>query len=1040
MTGGDHMITKIISVSLRHRLLTAAVALAIVSTGWYSFSKLSIDAFPDISPNLVQVFAEVDGMAPEEVEQLVTRPTETAMRSIPGVEKIRSISSLGLSTVNIYFSDSTDIYLARQLVAERLKTAEENIPEGAGLQHGLEIGPLTSGTGKILAYYMDAGDRDIVETRTLHEWIVKPGIETVSGVAKVISQGGYLKQYEVELSPEKLLAYGLSPLDVSQAIKDNNVNIGAGIITRGSEEIVVRTIGRVNTAEEIGNIAIKSADGKPVLIRDAGEVKSGKAFRRGVAILDGKSEVVAGGVYKAHRANSFSVISDLRKRIDELNDTLPEGIRIVPYYDQADLITGSINTVKNALIIGLVLVSIIAFLFLSNLRNALIIVCSMLFSLLFGVTLLKKAGMSGDLISLGGMAIALGMIIDAAIIIVEKMQTAVNTSCNEETLKQGILEAAQEVGRPIFFVVFVIAIVFLPIFTLGEVEGKMFRPLAFAVVATMAGSLIYALLISPLLFNILHRFDKNCTGHAPGKYLAPMLNLYESLVRKAVIRPGRMVVICLIILILGVTGFMRLGREFIPALKEGTINCFVYMNPNVALDEIRKVCTEISRIAREVPEIKNVIADIGYGEIGPHMHHTNYGCITITLKKQPFWKNGRSQEEVILALDEKLSNILGVSISFSQPIAHEIDELISGAGAEVVIKIFGDDMEQLREMARKVEQAVSGVPGASDLQVEQTDGQTQMLVIPDNSALARFGMNKRDLQEIVRQALTGTVAGEVFEGQQSFRILVRLDRRFQENQDAIANLLIKGPSGEHIRLGSLAQIKTLTGLRQISRENTRRYISVLSNVRGRDVGSFVADARRAVSQANILSPGYRIEWGGQFELQQAANRRLAIVIPITLVIVILILCGLFNSLRLALFIVLNIPLALVGGVFGLFIFGENVSIPSSIGFIALFGIALTDGLVLINKFELLRDRSKSIIDVTIHGCRSKFRPVLMTTLTTVLGLVPLILSTGTGSEIQRPLAIVVVFGLITSTVVTLFVMPTIYCLVENRWPRSPVNQ
>jgi cobalt-zinc-cadmium resistance protein CzcA len=1028
------MLTSVISVLLRHRLLAAVIVALIVGSGVFAIRELPIDAFPDISPNLVQVFAEVDGMAPEEVEQLVTFPTETAMRSIPGVQRIRSISSLGLSTVNIYFRDNMDIYLARQLVSERLKTAEENIPEGAGLLHGLEMGPIASGMGKILAYYMDAGTRDVSDVRTLHEWVVKRGIETVPGVAKVISQGGYLKQYEVELSPEKLLAYRLSPLEVSRAIEANNANVGAGIITRGSEELVVRTLGRVGTVAEIGNIVVKTVEGRPVLVSDVGRVFVGKAFRRGVAILDGEREVVLGGIYKLHGANSFNVITDIRRRIAELNATLPQGIRIVPYYDQSELVLGSISTVRYALVLGLVFVSVVAFLFLGNLRNALIMVCSMPFALLFGIACLERAGFSGDLISLGGMAIALGMIIDAAIIIVERMQTAAAQEARHDASK-AVVQAGREVGRPIMFAVFIVCMVFLPIFTLGEVEGKMFRPLAFAVVVAMAGSLLYALLIAPVLFSVLHRFDRKRAGHGPGKRLGPVLDRYEACLRKTVVRPVTMLAVCLLVLAIGVFGFVTLGREFVPTLQEGTINAFVYMNPNVALGEIKKTCATLSRVAREIPEIKNVVADIGYGEVGPHMHHTNYGCITITLKRRAFWKKARTQEEVVEALDERLRGTLGVSIGYSQPIAHELDALIAGAGAEVVIKIFGDDMKRLKALAGDVEHVIAGIPGTGDLRVEQTDGQTQMQVVLDDARLARYGLNKREVQDIVRQALTGVEVGAVFEGQKSFRILVRLDRRFQEDRDALANLLIRPPSGEALRLGDLADIRTMTGLRQISRENTQRYISVLCNVRGRDVGTFVREAQRAVAGAGLLPPGYRIDWGGQFELQQAANRRLAVVVPITLAVVIASLCGLFGSVRLAFLILVNLPLALVGGIVALGMFGENLSIPSSIGFIALFGIALTDGVVLISKFEQIRNKGQPVMDAVTEGCRSKFRPVLMTTLTTVLGLVPLILATGTGSEIQRPLAIVVVFGLATSTVVTLFAVPTFYLWTESRWPR-----
>ena len=1029
------MIEQIIHIGLKHKLLALITTVAVCALGVASLSKLSIDAFPDISPNLVQVFAEVDGMAPEEVEQLVTRPTEIAMRNIPGVQKIRSLSSLGLSTVNVYFEDNIDVYRARQLVAERLKLAEEGIPKGVNMPHGLEMGPLASGMGKILSYYLQSENSDITKLRTTHEWIVKRGIETVPGVAKVISQGGYIRQYEIELSPEKLLSHNLAIDDVSKAIELNNANVGAGLISRGSEELIVRTLGRVGTVDEIANTVVKSVQGKPVLVKDVGEVALGQAFRRGVAILDGEREVVLGGVYKLHRANSFKVIKRLHERINEINGSLPEDVRIVSYYDQSELVTSSIRTVRNALILGLILVSIVAFLFLGNLRNALIMVCSLPFAMLFGIILMERSGIPGDLISFGGIAIALGMIIDATIIMVEKLQTAAGKPSSKPESDNRILKAAQEVGRPIVFAVAVIAIVFLPIFTLGEIEGKMFRPLAFAVVATMAGSLLYALLVAPIFFRLLHSLDHKLASHGPGKVLSRMLNRYEIMVNWTLKRTSALVTILLVLLISGTLGFMQLGREFVPTLQEGTINCYAYMNPNVSLDEIKSVCSKISRIASGVPEIKNVIADIGYGEVGPHMHHTNYGCITITLKPRRLWSRARSQQEVVAVLEERLKGFLGVTIGFSQPIAHEVDGLIAGSGAQVVMKVFGDNMDKLKELAAEVEHIVAEVDGVADLRVEQTDGQTQMQINLRSDQLARYGLNKHEVQAVIHQALTGDVVGDVFEGEMTTRILVRLDKRYQEDREKIGNLLILTPSGSHVPLSSLAEIETVTGLRQISRENTQRYISVQCNVRGRDVGSFVRDAQVAVDQADVLPPGYRVAWGGQFELQEAANRRLAIVIPVTLVLVVSMLYGLFGSLRLALLIMLNVPLALVGGVLALALFRENISIPSSIGFIALFGIALTDGVVLISRFEQLRQEGTGLLEAVISGCRSKFRPVLMTTVTTALGLLPLIIATGTGSEVQRPLAIVVVFGLATSTVITLFIIPAAYIWIEKRRKR-----
>ena len=1034
------MIEKLIAIGMRHKLLAVVVTVAVCALGIASMLRLPIDAFPDISPNLVQVFAEVDGMATEEVEQLVTRPTEAAMRSIPGVKLIRSLSSLGLSTVNVYFEDEVDIYRARQLVSERLKTAEESIPEGVDMPHGLEMGPVASGMGKILAYYIDGGGQDLTEIRTLHEWVVKRGLETVPGVAKIVSQGGHLRQYEVQLSPEQLLAHGLTVSDVSEALRLNNANVGAGIVTRGSEELIVRTLGRVGTVEGIGHTVVKTVDGKPVLVSDLGSVELGKAFRRGVALLDGESEVVLGGVYKLHGANSFEVIQSLQARIEVINETLPSGMRIVPYYDQSDLVAGSIRTVRNALLLGLVLISVVAFAFLGNLRNALIMVCSLPFAVLFSLFMMERAGIPGDLISFGGMAIALGMIIDAAIIMVEKLQTTAAAAADGNELKgeHGLLAAAQEVGRPIVFAVAVVAIVFLPIFTLGEIEGKMFRPLAFAVVAAMAGSLIYALLIAPIFFRLMHRVGRPRTATTPGRFLTPCVNRYEAMVR-AVLQRRRAVVVAVLLLVGGgVAGFLQLGGEFVPSLQEGTINCYAYMNPNVSLDEISRVCAEISRTGRDIPEIKNIIADIGYGEVGPHMHHTNYGCITITLEPRVFWRRGRSQEEVVALLDERLGDRLGVSIGFSQPIAHEVDGLIAGSGAQVVIKVFGDDMTTLKQLAGKVKHIVADVEGVADLRVEQTDGQTQMQIVLNSEQLARHGLNKHEVQALVHQALTGEVAGEVLEGEIASRILVRLDDRYQTDRASLADLLVLTPSGSHVPLGSLSTTRTVTGLRQISRENTQRYISVQCNVRGRDVGSFVRDARTAVSNAGILPAGYRVDWGGQFELQQAANQRLAVVIPVTLALVVAMLYGLFSSLRLTLLIMLNVPLALVGGILGLAVFGENISIPSSIGFIALFGIALTDGVVLVSRIERLRQGGTDLLEAIVSGCRTKFRPVLMTTLTTALGLLPLITAAGTGSEVQRPLAIVVVFGLATSTVVTLFALPAAYLWIEGR--KSPADR
>ncbi|MHC4680575.1 MAG: efflux RND transporter permease subunit, partial [Planctomycetota bacterium] len=1015
------MIAQLIRTGLRHKLLVFLITIAVCIAGVLCLRRLPIDAFPDISPNLVQVFAEIEGMAAEEVEQLVTRPVEIAMRSIPGVKKIRSLSSLGLSTVNIYFENNIDIYFARQLVTERLKLAEEGIPPSVDMPHGLEMGPVASGMGKILSYYLEAEDHDIADLRTLQDWIIKRDIETIPGVAKVVSQGGYVREYQVNIHPNQLLAFGLTLQDVIEAIETNNANVGAGLVKRGSEELIVRSLGRIKGIPDIEQVCIKTHAGRPILVKDVATVTFGNAFRRGVAIMDGDNEVVLGGIYKLHRANSFEVIRRLKQRIEQINETLPAGVRIVPFYDQSELVRNSIRTVRGALLLGLVLVCLVAFLFLGDLRNALIMVCSLPFSILTALILMERNGIPGDLISFGGVAIALGMIIDATIIMVEKIQTALCEKADQLPVTEIITASAQEVGRPIVFAVSIIVIVFLPIFTLGEVEGKMFRPLAFAVATTMAGSLFYALVIAPVFYRILHRPQagkgKSKSGHGP--ILVRVLDVYEAGLKRILAHPLLVTVAVTAIFIGGIMVFLGLGREFLPSLREGVLQCYAYMNPNISLDQIKETSAQISQNLKEFPEVKHVVADIGYGEVGPHVHHTNYACMTVTLEPQEQWTTARTQDGLANQLHERIAGYLGTTVGFSQPINHELDGLVSGVGATVAAKVFGPDMDTLQAISGDIEHILAEIPGVTDLRIEQTSGQTQLQIDLDSAQLARYGLNKQAVHHLIHHAITGRDVGHVFQGEKAFRILTRFDEPYRRDIDAISAMLIPTPDGAQIPLRQLADIRTITGLRQISREDTQRYVSVQCNVSGRDEGGFVAEAQKRVRDNVTLPPGYRMAWGGQFELQQAANKRLAVVVPITLLLVLVVLYGLFNSLKNVLLIMLNVPLALVGGVFALAAFGENVSIPSSIGFIALFGIALTDGLVLVSRFEGLRKQGRSLYPAVIAGCRSKFRPVLMTTLTTALGLLPLIIATGTGSEVQRPLAIVVVGGLTSSTLLTL---------------------
>jgi len=1017
------MITNIVRFALRYRFLVVLLFLTVCVSGFYALSRMQIDAFPDISPNLVQVFAELEGTAAEEVEQLVSRPVEVAMMGIPGVEKIRSISSHGLCTVNIYFEDDVNIYLAHQLVAERMRQAEEEIPEGLEMHHGLEKGPIVSGMGKIMAYYLEGEGYSTTELRTLQDWVVKRNFQGVPGVADVISQGGHVRQYQVRVSPAGLLEYDLTIEDVTDALRRNNLNLGAGLYERGSEELMVRSLGLLESAEDIERVVIAAPDGRPIYIRDVATVNLGNAFRRGVASLDGEGEVVIGNVYKLHGANSFAVISRLKDRIAEMEETLPEGVRVVPFYDQSMLVRSSVNTVRQALAVGLILVCLVSFAFLGNLRNAFIVVLSLPFAMFLTFVIMQRTGMPGDLISFGGVAIALGMIVDATIVMVEKIQAGTDSRGGGLSRTEAILAAAREVGQPIFFAVSIIMIVFIPIFTLGGVEGKMFRPLAFTVTATMAGSLVYALGVAPVLASLPWR--RRAT-QAPSRLGIWLHGGYERILLRVLPRARWLLIAVLTLWIGGGVIYAHLGKEFVPTLQEGTVQVLAHMNPNISLAEISRITSDLEGRILAAPGVDFVLSEIGYGEISPHVHHTNYACITVGLSQKRGWFSSNKQEEIVADLADRAGDYPGASISFSQPIQHEVDALVAGAGATVVAKLFGPDLNVLREKAAEIEEALAHVQGVADLRTEQFSGQTQLQIELNGAEIARHGLNKREVQLLIHDGLGGEIVGQIFEGQRAFTIDVRFDEKVRNDLGQIENLRVRTPAGYTVPVGELATLHTVTGLRQISREDTRRFVSVMCNVRGRDEGGFVEDAQDLIARTVELPPGYRVAWGGQFELQQRANSRLVWIVPVTLFAVLIMIYGLFRSVRNVVLIMGNIPLALVGGVFALALFGENVSIPSSIGFIALFGIALTNGLILIARFEFLRRAGYGLGEAVVQGAVSRLRPVLMTAATTALGLLPLAISTGMGSEVQRPLAIVVIGGLVSSTLLTLFVLPTVY--------------
>ncbi len=1022
------MINKIIEMAMRERLLTALLAAVIIAAGVTSYQKLPIDAFPDVSPVLVQIFTEAEGLAPEEVEKLITYPIEVAMNGLPDITRIQSISTFGLSVVSIYFKDDVDIYFARQLVFERLETARSEIPEGMG---DPEMGPITTGLGQVYQYIVEGEGYDLMELRSIQDWIVKFQLRTVPGVTDVLSFGGKVRQYQVQVDPNELLNHNVTLDELIQAIESNNLNAGGSFIVRGAEEYIIRGIGWTQTLEDIKNIVVAERNGVPIYVSQLADVTFGPEIRRGIVTRNAEGEVVAGIVLKLIFTNTSKVIADIKAKVEQINKSLPPGVRVRPFYDQADLVKKATDTVKNALLEGGILVVLVLVLFLGNLRSALVVTLTLPLSVLIAFFLMDQFNMSANLMSLGGLAIGIGMMVDGAVVMVENIFRHLTERRDQTEPLHIILEAAREVGRPIVFAISIIIIVFLPLFTLQEVEGKMFSPMAYTISFAMAGSLLIALTIVPVACSFLLTRGLK---HRENPLMRVLKRGYRPILREA-IRRRRLVVTAAVLLLLGSLAlFPFLGTEFVPILDEGSIVIRVTTAPSTSLDETTLITRRLEEMLLAFPEVKNVISKIGRAELGGDPEPVNNSEIFVELAPPDQWKTARSKTKLIEKMEARLSQFPGILLNFSQPIAMRVDELISGVRAQIAIKLFGEDLDVLLEKGNQIAAVVSQVPGAADVQVEQVAGKPQVQIKIDRDRIARYGINVKDVQDVIRALIGGTSVGQVFEGQKRYDIFIRLKEPYRKDIEAIRNLLISAPNGRRIPLAQLAHIETVIGPKQISREANQRRLVIQLNVRGRDMGGFVEEARRLVEEKVDLPPGYFVTWGGQFENQQRAMRRLSIIVPLTIGLIYLMLFLTFNSGRQAALIILNVPFAMVGGIVSLYISGQYLSVPASVGFIALFGVAVLNGVVLVSYINQLRREGQSLEDAVINGAMLRLRPVLMTALVASLGLVPLLLSTGTGSEVQRPLATVVVGGLVTSTLLTLLVLPTIYGWFEKEEP------
>lgn len=1025
------MIEKMVSFALRQRLLILVGVVIVGILGFYSLKKLSIDAFPDVTNVQVQVIAEAPGRSPIEVEKFVTFPIEVQMTGLPHLVELRSLSKFGLSMVTIVFEDNVDIYFARQLVLERLIEAKERLPDDVEPA----LGPISSGLGEIYQYTLERPNSketidNLMELRTVQDWIVRPILKNIPGVTDVNSFGGHVKQYQIIVDPQRLIKHDLSLMEISEAIAANNSNAGGNILEHVSEQYIVRGIGMIQSIEDIEDIVLKENEGVPVYVKDVAKVEFGPETRQGALVVDGKGEGVAGIVMMIRGGSGKEIVTKVKEKVKEINENkiLPNGIQIKPFYDRTELVEKCLETVTKALTEGGILVVIILFLFLGNARSALIVALNLPIAALVTFIAMKQMNLSANLMSLGGLAIAIGMMVDGSVVMVENIFRHLSEKSNHEKNRiQVILEAANEVAKPIVFGIMIIIIVFLPLFTLEGMEGKMFSPMAYTISIALFASLILSLTLSPVLSSFFLKGGKD-----EDVFILRMAKkIYLPLLDKAVKNKLLVVFITLGLFLGSLALFPFLGTEFIPILDEGSLTPQIIRLPSISLRESIEIEKLAQRELMKFPEVETVVSKIGTAEIATDPMGPNLSDPIVVLKPRGEWKTAKSKEELIEKIRESLSKIPGIGLNVSQPIALRVDELISGVKSQIAIKLFGDDMDVLKNKADEIAKIVSKVKGVEDLRVEQVSGQSYVEVNINRRQIARYGINVADVQELIETAIGGKAATQVFEGEKRFDVVLRFPEDKRNSIETIGNILVNAPNGAKVPLSQLAEVKLVEGPVQISRDDGKRRIVIECNVRGRDIGSFVAESQVKLKEKLKLPAGYYITWGGAFENQQRAMKRLMIIVPITIVLIFFLLYLTFNSIKQAVLIIINLPFALIGGIAALFISRMYLSVPASVGFIALFGVAVLNGVVLVSYINQLRREGIALNEAITSGCERRLRPVLMTAMVAILGLVPILFATGPGSEVQKPLAVVVIGGLITSTLLTLLVLPVLYGWFEQ---------
>lgn len=1045
------MLNQLIEFSLKNRVIVLVLAALVIVWGVFTVRDTPIDAFPDLSENQVLVSADWMGRGPQEIQDQVTYPLETALRGLPNVKQVRSASSFGMSLITVIFEDGVEPYFARQVVNEKVQQAIPQLPRG--VQPAL--GPVSTPMGQVFMYTVESDRHNLADLRTVEDFTIKQQLSAVPGVAEVASIGGYVMQYQVNLDPQLMQSYRITFNQVFGALGTNNANIGAKVVEQNGQEFIIRGLGLIESIDDIKNIVIVQNNNVPIYIKDVASVSAGPDFRRGVLTKSGY-EAAGGIVIQRMGENTLNVIDQVKAKIAEIQPTLPEGMRIVPFYDQTDLVKKAVNTLTRALIEEFILVSIIVVLFLGNVRSSLIVTSAIPIGILIALIAMKQIHLSANLMSLGGIAIGIGVMTDAAIVMVENVFRHLAEDRGRRSIIDVTLEAAKEVASPIFFSITIIIVTFLPVFTMTGTEGKMYTPMAWAKSFAMSGSLLLAFTLVPVLCTLLL---KGKIQEKDTWIVAKMHQGYVPLLKTVMKYYKTTIVIAVIVMVAGFSLLPLLGTTFMPALDEGTFLVMPTMLPSVSLTEALESAKTMDKIIMEIPEVDMSVGKVGRAESAMDPAPISMIETIVTLKPKDQWRPGMTKETIEKEMMTRLANLPGLNLAFTQPIAGRLSMLTTGVRTELGIKLYGEDLAVLQQKAFDIEKALATVPGVSDLLAERVFGASYLEIEVNREKAARYGLNIADVEDAVELAVGGKNATTTIEGRKRFNVLVRYNRENRETIDAMQNILIpvtssgavggasaggmggmgggstttqaKPSTGAYVPLGEVAQFRVVDGPSMISSENGVYRMIVQMNTRDRDVVSFVNEANQVIKEKVELPPGYSMKWTGQYENQQRAKDRLSLVVPAVVVLTFFLLYMSFKSVSDAFLILMNIPFSLVGGIVAMYATGTYLTVAAAVGFIALFGIAVQNGVIMVTYIKQLRDH-RSLEDAIIEGAVTRLRPVMITALVASLGLFPLIFATGTGAEVQRPMATVVVGGLVTSTILTLIVLPCIY-LVWHQW-------